>query len=736
MVHTRQHNRIPREGRDSDSTETFVRASITWRVSGTDRLLYSRCMRDLATDSSEHDQTDLTGPLQRLFGFPAFRAGQEAIVRRAVEGRDTLALMPTGAGKSLCYQLAAMLRPTPTLVISPLIALMKDQVENLPPEVAQQASLINSSLDPGEASRRLKGLAAGEYKLLYAAPERLRQRQFVAALRSVGLGLVVIDEVHCVSMWGHDFRPDYMFIRRALSELGDPVVLGLTATATRTTEQDISRSLGRELEVVRASVVRPNLRYEVEQVENEEARLRSALAHAKARTGSGIIYARSREKCEQVARTLDQKGVRALHYHAGLESSERSRVQEAFLQGRVQVIVATTAFGMGIDKSNIRWVLLYNFPNSLESYVQMVGRAGRDGEQSTCILLASHADERNLRRFARQDIPAVDDLRNVYRTLRRHAEDGRAEATAEQVASDAGLGDGSQPRVLVGMLERTGLLRREYDAGRAMTVRLTLPPPADAAGRIEQLLAAYDQQATTRAERMIGYAETRTCRHQQVAQFFGEAVRVPCGMCDVCAPGASEVTTVTAPVRALPADIARTIVDTVEGLSWPVGLKGLTLALKGSVAAPRSAQRNSAFGALEAAKEVVIKRWIERLVDGGHLVFFESEDGFRLLRTGETSGLPTLYAAQPPVDKSRARGGAEDLSVADAALFERLRAWRLARAQKAEVAAFVVLSNSVLREIAVVRPTDRRELGEVTGIGPAKIEQYGEEILALVRDGS
>ncbi len=686
-----------------------------------------------ATDPIGHEEGDLTGPLQRLFGFSAFRAGQEEIVRRAVEGRDTLALMPTGAGKSLCYQLAAMLRPTPTLVISPLIALMKDQVENLPPDVARQASLINSSLDPGEASRRLQGLAAGEYKLLYAAPERLRQRQFVAALRSVGLGLVVIDEVHCVSMWGHDFRPDYMFIRRALSELGDPVVLGLTATATRTTEQDISRSLGRDLEPVRASVVRPNLRYEVEQVENEEARLRSALAHAKARTGSGIIYARSREKCEQVARTLEQKGVRALHYHAGLESSERSRVQEAFLQGRIQVIVATTAFGMGIDKSDIRWVLLYNFPNSLESYVQMVGRAGRDGKPSTCVLLASHADERSLRRFARQDIPAVDDLRGVYRALRRRAEDGRAEMTAEELASDAGLADESQPRVLVGMLERTGLLRREYDAGRAMTVRLTLPP-ADAAGRIEQLLAAYDQQATTRAERMIGFAETRACRHQQVARFFGEEVRVPCGMCDVCAPGATEVVAPETAVRPLPADIARTIVDTVDSLSWPLGLKGLTLALKGSVAAPRSAQRSPSFGALEAAKEGVIKRWIERLVDGGHLEFFESEDGYRLLRTGDTSGLPTLHAVTPSASKSKAAGGAEDLSGADAELFERLRTWRLERAQKAGVAAFVVLSNGALREITEVRPTNLRALRDVNGIGPSKIEQYGEEILALVRD--
>jgi ATP-dependent DNA helicase RecQ len=687
------------------------------------------------------DSPDLTSALRELFGFSGFREGQEEIVRRAVEGRDTLALMPTGAGKSLCYQLAAMLRPTPTLVISPLIALMKDQIDNLPPGVKPHASLINSSLDANEAARRLQGLAAGQYKLLYAAPERLRQRQFMAALRTAELGLVVIDEVHCVSMWGHDFRPDYMFIRRALKELGAPAVLGLTATATPTTERDIARSLGRELEVVRASVVRPNLRYEVEHVENEEGRLRSVLAHAKRFTGPGIIYARSREKCEQVAGVLGRNGVRAVHYHAGLDAAERTRVQEAFLSDRVRVIVATTAFGMGIDKPDIRWVILYNFPNSLESYVQMVGRAGRDGEQSTCVLLASGPDATNLRRFARADIPAVDDLRAVYKALRRRAEDGWAEATAEELAAEAGLDDESAPRVLVGMLERAALARRDYDAGRAMTVKLTLPPPEDAAQRIAELLGAYESQALARAERMIAFADSRTCRHLQVAQFFGESVRVPCGMCDVCAPRSGALAAPAAPeARPLPADIARAIVAAVEGLSWPLGLKGLVLMLKGSVAAPRSAQRSEAFGALAAAKEGTIKRWVAQLLDRGNLEFFE-EDGYRLIRVGDNPDLPRLSGLPAPAPKTAGPAGGADapagpdeaLDGEDAELFERLRAWRLDKAREAKVSAFVVMTNRALREIALTRPADSDQLSDITGIGAAKVERYGEEVLALVR---
>jgi ATP-dependent DNA helicase RecQ len=686
---------------------------------------------------------DLTPALRELFGFPAFRAGQEEIVRRAVEGRDTLALMPTGAGKSLCYQLAAMLRPTPTLVVSPLIALMKDQIDNLPPAVAGQATLINSSLDPSEAADRLRGLAAGDYKLLYAAPERLRQKNFVQALRSVELGLVVIDEVHCVSMWGHDFRPDYMFIRRALKDLGDPAVLGLTATATRATEGDIARSLDRELEVVRASVVRPNLRYEVEHVENEEARLRTALELAKRFAGPGIIYARSREKCEQVAQVLERNGVRALHYHAGLDGRDRTRVQEEFLGDRSRVIVATTAFGMGIDKRDIRWVLLYNFPNSLESYVQMVGRAGRDGEPSTCVLLASSADATNLRRFAKADIPSRDDLRAVYRALRRFAEDGVAEATAEELAAEAGLRDDTMPRVLVGMLERTALVRRDYDAGRAMRVKLTLPPPDDAAQRIEQLLGAYEQQATARAERMVAYADARACRHQQVASFFGESVRVPCGMCDVCAPGPRSNAADAPEASPLPDDIARTIVDAVEGLRWPMGLKGLTATLRGSLSAPRSAQRSPAFGVLAAAKESTVKRWVQTLLDGGHLEFFESEDGYRLIRLGDATDLPRLTGLSVAPARRRERDGAtgggagaspdDSLADEDGELFERLRAWRAEKARELSLPPYTIAHDRALREIAALRPTEKDQLLDVTGIGPAKVEKYGDDLLTLLR---
>jgi ATP-dependent DNA helicase RecQ len=651
--------------------------------------------------------SELKPALRRLFGFADFRPGQEQVVRAAVDGRDTLALMPTGSGKSLTYQLAAMLRPTPTLVLSPLIALMKDQVDKLPPEVAAQATLINSSLDPDEAASRLRGAAEGRYRLLYVAPERLRQRHFLDAIAGIDIGLVVIDEVHCVSMWGHDFRPDYLFIRRALDALGRPAILGMTATATPATEREIAAALGREPEVVRTSVVRPNLRYDVEIVDGEEDRLRTLVRRLHGLRGaSAIVYARSRRSCETLARTLRVHDLAAVHYHAGLEPQERSAAQEAFIEGRIQTVVATTAFGMGIDKPDIRLVALYNYPESLESYVQMVGRAGRDGRASDTLLLASRSDASQLRRFARSDIPTVADLRSVYARLR-----GRREVLPEE------LGNEPDPRVLVGMLEQVGLVERGFDAGRAMQIEVP-DPPADSADRIDGLLARYEREALARTDRLVRFAESRVCRHRQVAEHFGETLPEDCGMCDLCSPLAVPV---DAPVATtpLPDDIAGAIHHAALELRWPLGRTGLTAMLRGSMSAPRSAQRSPHFGLLAAASQADVKRWIQLLELAGALESFESDDGFRLLRAVPGAELPRI-------------GSPANAGPADEGLFERLRAWRLERAREDEVPAYVVLHDATLRELASAKPANDRDLAAVKGFGPTKLERYGDDVLAVI----
>ena len=654
--------------------------------------------------------SDLRPTLRELFGFDGFRDGQEAVVRAALAGEDTLAVMPTGAGKSLTYQLAAMLRPAPTLVLSPLIALMKDQVDTLPPRVRSVATFVNSSLEPGEAAARLRSVASGETRLLYAAPERLRQEAFVRTLRSIGVGLVVVDEAHCVSMWGHDFRPDYLFIRRALDELGRPALLGMTATATPADASAIGEALGRSPTLVRTTVHRPNLRYDVERAENGEQRLRSLLERLRAiGDGTAIVYARSRRSCEEIARTLQGHGLRAERYHAGLEPEERTRVQEAFVEGRIRVVVATTAFGMGIDKPDVRLVALVNLPDSLESYVQMVGRAGRDGEPSDTVLYAGDADAASLRRFALAGVPTTESLRRVYRLVRE----------AGGQVDPADLNGASEPhdgRVLVGMLEQAGLVRRDYDAGRAMRVE-PLDAGGDAGRAVEELLRRSAAAMERRVAGIVAFTDDGRCRHSQVLEHFGETLSGRCEACDVCAPRTTRRAASAPTGVALPDDPARAIVDAVAGLAWPLGRRSLVAMLRGSVTAPPSARRSPAFGLLAAASDAEVTRWVRALEAAGALGEVEQE-GFRVLRAHPAVPLPSFRRAAATADAEPIVAG--------------LRAWRSRRARADGVPAYVVLHDSTLRELAAARPRSPGELAAVKGLGPVKVERYGDELLEVI----
>ena len=632
-------------------------------------------------------------------------------MQAAVRGRDTLALMPTGSGKSLTYQLAAMLRPEPTLVLSPLIALMKDQVDKLPPPIAATATFVNSTLSAEESASRLAGVAEGRTRLVYAAPERLRQARFVGMLAEVGIGLVVVDEVHCVSMWGHDFRPDYLFIRRGLAELGEPTLLGMTATATPAMAREIGDALGRRFEVVHTSVMRPNLRYDVEEVANVEDRLAILVDRLSGlRGGSAIVYARSRRSTEEIARVLRGHGFRAEHYHAGLEAEERTRVQDDFVSGRAQAVVATTAFGMGIDKPDVRLVCLVNYPSSLEEYVQMVGRAGRDGAPSQTLLLASPSDAIALRRFAVADAPAASELRDVYRVLR----DSGGTVDPDELAAVVPERD---PRVLVGMLQQAELVTRGFDEGRRM--RIDLPTaPADAGARVQALLDRAKLVAESRADRVIAFAEMRVCRHEQVASHFGEDFQGPCGSCDVCAPLAASSAGPSSPPPPLPEDVGEAIVEAVASLRWPLGRRSLVATLRGSLKAPPSARRSLAYRLLAAATDADVRRWVQLLEHAGALVETTTDDGFRVLRVDPTAPRPTIRASAP--------------TDVDEDIVKRLRHWRLERSQEDAVPAYVVLHDATLRELASLRPRTRGELAGIKGLGPVKLERYGDDLLAVL----
>jgi ATP-dependent DNA helicase RecQ len=334
--------------------------------------------------------TELLGVLKSTFGYDAFRPLQREIIETALAGRDVVAILPTGAGKSICYQLPALLRPGLTLVVSPLIALMKDQVDALV-AAGVSATLLNSSIAASESARRRAGLDAGAYKLLYAAPERIMLSGFAADLRRWGVSAVAVDEAHCISEWGHDFRPEYRQLGALRRALPDVPFIAMTATATPEVRGDIADQLGLDAPAIfQASFNRPNLRYAVAPKKGGTAQVLDFVNARKDATG--IVYCRSRQRTEDLSGALVAAGVSALPYHAGLDPQTRSHNQEAFIRDEVRVVCATVAFGMGIDKPDVRFVIHADLPKHLEGYYQETGRAGRDGLPSECLLLFSAGD--------------------------------------------------------------------------------------------------------------------------------------------------------------------------------------------------------------------------------------------------------------------------------------------------------------------------------------------------------
>jgi ATP-dependent DNA helicase RecQ len=595
-----------------------------------------------------HSLTDALASLQKHFGFDDFREGQREVIGSILEGKDAVVVMPTGSGKSLCYQLPAMILDGATLVVSPLIALMKDQVDALRAR-GLPATFINSSISDSEQRARIDALRRHEHKLVYVAPERFRSSRFNSALQQVPISLFAVDEAHCISTWGHDFRPDYLRLRNVIRSLGKVQTLALTATATPYVRSDIIQQLGlNQPQTFVSGFDRPNLSIEVVHTEKEKEKISRIRALAQRIPGSGIIYASTRKAVEQVGDKLKAANLSVSVYHAGMSDAVRIKAQDDFMNGRTQMIVATNAFGMGIDKPDIRFVVHYQMPGSIEAYYQEIGRAGRDGLPSTCVLMFNYADKNTHDFFIEGSYPDISIIKQVYDMLAA-TELRRIELSTTEIARRSGERNEMAVQSALYVLERAGHIQRTAPAlnrggrgaqqGRSILMLDTEPAtqlrvdPRDVARRGEL------ERRKLRA--MIDFCYTDYCYRAHILNYFGDRNHErQCGTCGNCKPTTIapsyqadlEEERISAP--ALPGDLTpravkdhellrvRKILACAKRMNGRFGKKMLVSTLRGSASKQvltAGLNELSTYGLLKDMSADDLQLYIEALVESGCL---------------------------------------------------------------------------------------------------------------------
>jgi ATP-dependent DNA helicase RecQ len=483
--------------------------------------------------ATKPEPADLEGSLEKLFGFSSFNPGQHEVITRVMDREDTLAILATGAGKSLCYQLPALLLGGTTVVVSPLIALMKDQLDMLSERGFHDNVALNSTLSEEQDTAARAKIASGAIKIVFVTPEKLEDERFLAMLKTIDIPLFVVDEAHCISQWGHDFRPAYLALGQVVAALGKPTVLALTATATPAVREDILLQLGiPEAATIVKGFDRPNLRYEVIRAENETAKLKSLKSlFENGLDGTGIIYTATIKNALEVQKYLhDHLDLPAAVYHSKLQKHDRNSVHELFMHEAIRAVVATNAFGLGIDKPNIRFVVHYDLPGSVEAYTQEAGRAGRDGDLSRCILLYRMSDTRVQNYFLTGKYPDIEDVQKIFGTLEYFG--GQADGVSLADLRKISQLPLTKLKVVLALLKKAGFIEM-----RARS-RYGLTPDALKNRELVLSLTNYDTKKSydqSKLAMMLQYSETRACRRKFILNYFGEEFeRESCGQCDNC----------------------------------------------------------------------------------------------------------------------------------------------------------------------------------------------------------